>query len=262
MRRAIAFILLLAAAPGLVPAQSQSSSRPRQNPDRDFRGLTCAQILQMGSSDWVAKSADGNDSAADAKLRAIASYGRCFDARTDQLAAALAKSGKGPSRAARDDFRDFEMAMKDFSAKAFAASGPPADAMKSAYAALYEKQFRYAFYRSYEQKILKPQPHPSPATPAANTTGAPAAPQSASASSAPAPTAKEQPDIDPFAQAKNHFGELLDALPDDQMHELHAAFGKILGPHATTNEARLAVYRYAIFLLEPPSAAPFSPPPF
>ena len=62
--------------------------------------------------------------------------------------------------------------------------------------------------------------------------------------------------------AKNHFGELLDALPEDKEHQLHAAFGDIVGRSQISEAMRLEIYRYAIFLLEPPSATPFSPPPF
>ena len=65
-----------------------------------------------------------------------------------------------------------------------------------------------------------------------------------------------------MTMAKNHFGKLLDALPDDKMHELHQAFGEVVGPYSISAEIRLTVYRYAIFLLESPPAAPFAPPPF
>ncbi len=33
------------------------------------------------------------------------------------------------------------------------------------------------------------------------------------------------------------------------MHELHRAFGDVIGPHQISEATRLAVYRYAIFLL-------------
>lgn len=242
MRRAIIFVFLLATVARLISAQSRPASATRQKTARDARSPACAQILQMSSSDWIAKAAAHGNSATDATLRAIAAYGRCYDARTDRLAAALARSRKGPSRTALADFREFDSALKDFTAKALATTDPPADALKSAYAALYEKQFRYAFYQSYEQKTPKPQPPAAPAAPAA--------------------TAQASADADPLTKAKNHFGELLDALPDDKMHALHAAFGQVVGRHAVTNKTRLAVYRYAIFLLEPSSPAPLAPPPF
>lgn len=257
MRVTIAIIFFVAAAPAIALAQSPS----RHHPGSGRPGPTCAQILQTSSSDWGARSAIA-DSSADAKLHAIASYARCYDARTDRLAAALAKSGKGPSRAALEDFREFDTALKDFTARALAAADPPSDALKSAYAALYEKQFRYALYQECEQKGVKPQPHVAPAPPASKITQAPLAPASTSASPAPAATAQGSADTDPLTMAKNHFGEQLDALPEDKMHELHAAFGRVVGRYAVTNETRLAVYRYAIFLLEPPAAAPFAPPPF
>jgi len=51
-------------------------------------------------------------------------------------------------------------------------------------------------------------------------------------------------------------------LPEEKIHEIHAAFGKVLAGTEGNNETKLAVYRYAIFVLEPPSAEPYSPPPF
>jgi hypothetical protein len=261
MGRAIISILLVAAAAGPISAHSQQVPATRQKTARDARGPACAQILQMSSSDWVAKAAGQGNSATDVALRAIASYGRCYDARTDRLAAALARTPKGPSRTALADFREFEAALKEFTAEALAATAPPGDALNSAYAALYEKQFRYAFYQSYERKTPNPQPPAAP-SPSASKTTATSTQTSASASPAPAANPQASADAEPLTKAKNHFGELLDALPDGKMHELHAAFGKVVGRHAVTNETRLAVYRYAIFLLEPPAAEPFAPPPF
>ena len=57
---------------------------------------------------------------------------------------------------ARGNFGDFDHALNDFTAKALAATDPPADAQKKAYAALYAKQFRYDFYREYQQKNFNP----------------------------------------------------------------------------------------------------------
>ena len=62
--------------------------------------------------------------------------------------------------------------------------------------------------------------------------------------------------------AKNYFGELLDSLPEEEEHELHSAFGDIVGRSQMSDRMRLEIYRYAIFLLEPASAPPFAPPPF
>ena len=46
---------------------------------------------------------------------------------------------------ARGNFGDFEKALNDFAAMALAATDPPADEQKKAYAAVYGKQFRYEF---------------------------------------------------------------------------------------------------------------------
>lgn len=190
--------------------------------------MTCAQILQMSSVDWVAKFTVKNGP--DAAARAIAAYGKCYDARTDSLAATIAKKGAGPQKKARTDFLEFETAVKAFTTKALADVQPSPDAAKAAYVSLYEKQFRYDFYRSYQEKDPNPQ-----LTPEEN---------------------------DQFGKAKNRFGELLGLLPEDKSHEVHEAFGDIVGPHPVSLPTKLVLYRYAIFILEPPAEKPFAPPPF
>lgn len=275
MRFATTFVLLLAAISKPVSAQSQSQSKSQQKQDPDQMGMTCAQILQMSSSDWIAKVTAMDDSFVDGQLRGIRVYGECYDQRTDRLAASLSRSGKGPLMGARADFRDFDAALKDFTAKALEAETltaplPPVAPVKTAYAALYEKQFRYAFYESYEERVAKP------AAPAHSAKPASAEPPSNAALTQPsahASSAAASNDVDEMTRAKNRFGELLGALPEDKLHELHEAFGRILGLHETTSATQLAVYRYAIFVLEPssppapavaprPATKPFSPPPF
>jgi hypothetical protein len=291
MRPAIllAFLLTIFHSSGLAQPQSRQitapgqRSRANQSNQLDQLGMTCAGILQMSSADWVAHF-DGaagekntpspaestiapdvsSHAPAEKTLRAITSYGRCYDARTDRLVASLAKSGKGPLMGARGNFRDFDQALKSFTTKALAESQPPADTMKSAYAALYEKQFRYTFYQSYDVQAAKPSPADKGIVPAAPPAAKPAPVISPAATNAPAPATKE---VDPFTLAKNHFGELLGDLPDDKMHDLHAAFGEVLVRNSVGANMQLSIYRYAIFLLEPPpvptgSGHPFAAPPF
>jgi hypothetical protein len=267
MPRSIPLVLLALVLPGLAPAQS----KPHPKPDTDRPGMTCAQILKMTSAEWILSFNDkAHLAAADHPAgvpRAIAVYGKCYDARTDSLAAVLARSGKGPNKAARADFAAFETALKDFAAKALADAAPPADERKKAYAALYEKQFRYEFYQEYEAKTtnaVKPSPPAtkSSAPPPATAPVHPDSPPPAASAGSAAPQERARSDADPVTMAKNYFGKLLDALPDDQMHGLHEAFGEVIGPYSLNEGIRLAVYRYAIFVLESPSAAPFSPPPF
>jgi hypothetical protein len=296
---------------GQAPVQTQAQQKvqqkaaPSQANQADQLGMTCMQILQMSSADWVAhfsgtvadkpaappaKGTAANGPAhtpTEKTLRAITAYGKCYDARTDRLSAALAKSGKGPLMGARGNFRDFEQTVQNFTAKALADSQPPADAQKSAYAAMYEKQFRYEFYQVYDQQAAKPSPAPEAktaakaetktsaatpppplkSTPVASTTpssraAAPATGAANATTTAPAATA-----VDPVTLAKNYFGGLLADLPDDKMHDLHAAFGDILVRNSVGAGMQLSLYRYAIFLIEPPpgsgnSGQPFAPPPF
>ncbi len=150
------------------------------------------------------------------------------------------------------NFHDFEAALNNFTAQAFGIAQPPADAVKTAYAALYEKQFRYAFYQSYGQKPVKQtaanEASAAPADPAAPATNV----QSSSAARI----------TDPMSLAKNRFGELLAALPEDSRHEIHLAFGEIFEKSSIGEQWKLEIYRYAIFILESSKNEPFSSPPF
>jgi hypothetical protein len=256
MKQILLLVLALYISP-TVFAQAKTAKARASAPDRDQLGMTCAQILEFSSADWLSQFNEKTKDAGSAQqktLRAIATYGNCYDARTDRLAASLAKTGTGPLMGARGNFRDREQALDTFTSKALADTDPPADAVKTAHAQLYEKQFRYEFYQSYEKPPAK--------SPGAAAKGAPATASSkqaansgAAASSASANATAPEPnapgDANPVTMAKNHFGELLDALPEDKEHELHAAFGDIVGRSQMSEATRLEIYRYAIFLLEP-----------
>lgn len=218
------------------PAALAQTKPPRPTPtESDHLGLSCSQILQKTSQDWIAyfdekatRPAPDNTSSS---LRAISVYGKCYDARTNHLAAALGKNGKGPPVGARGNFGDFQNALDALTTKALAASHKQPGTLEAAYAALYERQFRYEFYQGYTQR----GPSKRPLTPA---------------------------ESDEFSKAKNRFGELLGLLPEDQAHIVHAAFSEIFVTGAVNDVSKLELYRYAIFLLESPKDTPFSPPPF
>jgi hypothetical protein len=270
MRLAIASAVLLLLNPVFSLAQSRSKSTHKTGGDR--MGMTCAQILEMTSSEWIAKIASMDDSQEDGRLRGIKSYGKCYDERTDRLAASLARSRRGPSIQARRDFSDLMAALDDFTATALVDTQPPGDALEKAYAALYEKAFRYEFYQGYERKAAASKhpkvaahvPAPEPAT----------TPRALPTASAPAVSAKKHAEpVSEMTLAKNQFGELLDAMPPDKLHEIHAAFGRVIELRPIASAPELAIYRYAIFVLEPlaprsaapghaAAAKPFAPPPF
>ena len=127
--------------------------------DKDQLGMTCAQILEISSMDWVAqfktKTTDAG-SEQDKTLRAVTAYGKCYDARTDRIASALGRRGAGPMMGGRAAFRDFEQSLQKFETQALGVSDPPADQVKKAYAGLYEKQFRYDFFKAPEDATAKP----------------------------------------------------------------------------------------------------------
>jgi hypothetical protein len=230
----IIFIVLISVC--LTHAATGQTKTARPSPgDAERLGLTCAQILQKSSREWVVyfneKSGHAATESGDGPLRAIGAYGKCYDARTNGLASVLGKSGKGPLMGARGNFGDFQKALDDFTEKALAAATKQSGTVQAAYAGLYEKQFRYEFYQKYTQK---------------NSTARPLTPEEA----------------EEFSKAKNRFGELLGLLPEDQAHIVHAAFSEIFVSGAVNDVTKLEVYRYAIFLLESPKDTPFSPPPF
>lgn len=267
MRIAIAWAVLLFLDPAFFFAQSASKPTERAHADRS--AMTCAQILQMTSDEWIAKATGTADSWEQGQLRGIQSYGKCYDDRTDRLAASLERRGKGPLMGARGDFGDFMKALEDFTAQGLADSQPPGDALKKAYARLYEKQFRYQFYQSYEDQA---DARASPVRSAKEAASVPANPPAANVPAAGASRGVEP--VSELTRAKNRFGELLDGLPSEKLHEVHAAFAKVVETEPLTNAEELAIYRYAIFVLEPspPSPAapanaaaspkPFAPPPF
>lgn len=272
MRIAFALAVFLLLNAPFCLAQSQAKSTHAADVDR--MGMTCAQMLQTTSSEWIAKVTSMDDSQEDGQLRGIKSYGKCYDERTDRLAASLARSRKGPSARARRDFSDLVASLDDFTAKALVDGQPPGDALKKAYAALYEKEFRYEFYQGYERKASAPR-HPKEAAPASAPSPVPV-PRIAPAANENSPAAGAKAAKAPVSEmtlAKNRFGELLDALPPDKLHEMHAAFGKVVELQPIASAQELAIYRYAIFVLEPfaprpgamgpvAAAKPFAPPPF
>jgi hypothetical protein len=323
-------IALIALAAAVASPQSKPAPKKRTEPAAHAESA-CAQILKSTSAEYVASASQPRND--EAELRAIAAYGKCYDERTARLAASLARRGIGPKKAALANLADLEQKLSDFTAKALADTDPPAGNVRAAYAALYQKQFQYEFYESYEEKASKPKTAPRPAAAASKSTAAPAvaagnsAPKSAapaasvgdssqqpanlpaqppvkivpglpagSASAPPAkrakpagpsssaaPTPPPQPasnpappgtsaessvaapnskDVDPFTKAKNHFGELLGSLPPEKLHEVHSAFGKLFNGNPVSEELKVEIYTYAIYLLERPSDKPFAPPPF
>jgi len=264
----VAVVIALMVSPAIFGQAKRPATRvPAANPDQ--LGMTCTQILTISSSDWIAqfkqKAIDASPDQ-DKTARAIGVYGKCYDARTDRLAKTLGSKGAGPLMGARGDFQRFEQALEKFTPMALATNDPPATTVKSAYAVLYEKGFRYEFYKGYEERAAKPivkKTAAEPETKKPRTMASAKTDETAKTADAAGDKSNQAaPPPDPMTAAKNRFGELLDALPDDKMHALHSAFGDIVSRGEMSEETQLAVYRYAIFLLEPANGEPFSPPPF
>jgi hypothetical protein len=228
---------LLAIGGALSSAQAQTqppqtaATKSQSAKSSAATGPACAQVLQLSSTEWIAQYTKDHSTSADDTIAAINTYAKCYDARSSHLAASLGKAGKGPLMGASGNFRDFQAALKDFSAKALADTIPPADPVKTAYASLYALQFRYEFLQGYATK-----------------------------KDAQSGTLTPDQD-DEMAKAKNRFGELLGLLKMAQFHEVHLAFSKVLDSQIN-DVTKLEVYRYGIFLLARPGEKPFSPPPF
>jgi hypothetical protein len=232
MKLLFAPLIFLMLAPAAFP---QAKAAQTKAADADRLGLTCAQILQMTSTAWVAqfmeKTGTANNAAAPVAVRAITAYGKCYEARTNQVAASLGKSGRGPLMGALGIFRDFQNALDDFTAKALTATDKQPGTREAACAALYEKQFRYEFYQKYELRLSANRPL----------------------------TTEEAAE---YSKAKNRFGEFLGLLPEDQAHIMHAAFSHIFDSGPVSDVTKLELYRFAISVLESPKDKPFSAPPF
>jgi hypothetical protein len=216
---------------------SFAQAKPAQTKvaDVDRLGLSCTEVLQMTSTAWVAhfaeKAGTPNNAASPVAVRAITAYGKCYDARTSRVAASLGKSGRSPLMGALGNFRDFQKALDDFTAKALAAANKQPGTPEAAYAALYEKQFRYEFYQKYALRLSENRPL----------------------------TAEEAAE---YSKAKNRFGEFLGLLLEDQAHIIHAAFSHIFDSGPVSDVTKLELYRFAISVLESPKDKPFSPAPF
>ncbi|MGH9732958.1 MAG: hypothetical protein ACRD8A_00020 [Candidatus Acidiferrales bacterium] len=223
----LAFVAML--QPSLPQAQHPHRRGPAAS-SADRLGLTCPQILAMSSRDWVTKFQGEAGSSPEQTIRGVDVYGKCYEERTDRIASLLTHKRAGPPKNALTDFAGFEDAVKAFTRTAIADAETPPDATKISYAHLYQKQFRYEFYREYQQKDLHP-----PLTPDEGLE---------------------------FTKAKNRFGELIGVLPDAKAHQVHAAFGEMVGIHQISMAMKFAVYRYAISILESPSDKPFAPPLF
>jgi hypothetical protein len=232
MRLFFALLIALVLAPVGLP---QAKPAAPKGADSDRLGLSCTQILQMTSRAWVAhfaeKTGTANAVAAPAAIRAVTAYGKCYEARTNQVAASLGKSGRGPLMGALGNFRDFQKSLDDFTAKALAASSKAPGTQEAACAALYEKLFRYEFYQRYALRLSENRPL----------------------------TSEEAAE---YSKAKNRFGEFLGLLPEDQAHIIHAAFSQIFDSGPVSDITKLELYRFAISALESPKDTPFSPPPF
>jgi hypothetical protein len=226
------------ATSGIAVAAQQTdanASKPKEAPGANQSGAAsgtpvCSTVLQSSSADYITQYTAAHSSSQDDTLKAIDTYSKCYEARTNRLTAALNKSGKGPLMGANGNFRDFQGALKDFTTKTLADTVPPADALRTAYASLYALQFRYEFLERYA--------HPDP--------------------NAITLTADQ---ADEMSKAKNRFGELLGLLKTDQFHEVHSAFSDVLAL-VNNDVTKLEVYRYGIFLLARPGEKPFAPPPF
>lgn len=109
-----------------------------------------------------------------------------------------------------------------------------------------------------------PPAPPGSAPPPSSAPPAGAKDQSAASDAAAQPSAPAAPpaELDPFTKAKNHFGELLGLLPPEKIHEVHSAFGKLFDGNLVSEDLKVDLYKYAIFLLEGSKDQPFAPPPF
>jgi len=123
----------------------------------------CVTILKQPSYQYVNAIAAKQGDTTIAIVSAINTYKKCYQNKINQTKKQLSKSGRGPLMGAQGNFRDMQLALKQFTAYALkiTATGGTYDQIKSAYTQLYALQFENAFYQSYlvskKQKAHKSQ---------------------------------------------------------------------------------------------------------
>jgi hypothetical protein len=219
------FLLLISLFAYAQSGQSQTSPA-------DMLGMTCSQILAKGSSAWMNAYSGSKSDGTPWIEQGLAIFGDCYDKRTDDLAASLTKSGKGPLMGGLGNLQDMQTDLQNFTTQALAATASDGtySRIRAAYAMLYQKQFRYLFYAGYMS--------PDTEVPVAS-------------------------DPQQLNQAKERLGELISQYKGKQGENLQDAFDTFrTSAIEGCGIPELQVYEYAISILQSPSDPPFSRPPF
>lgn len=203
----------------------------------------CKAILAKSSHEWTETCANSLGDSTVAIETALARYGDCYDAATDALAAAVrpseskddgAASGSPSGRGAPACLPGLQKALEGFTEYALGAAltGGTYSRIATAFATLYEKQFRR---RAWE---------------------------AARAASGGALPPLLTPDEKRLAAARARLTEIVDAATPRLRADLNERFEALLAATKQCDVPPLLVYEFAITILQSPADPPFAPPPF
>jgi hypothetical protein len=206
-------------------------------------GSDCNTILAKSSHEWAETCATRIGDSTDAIELALARYGDCYDAATDALAKAVARGGDEQRRGAPDCLPALQRALEGFTEYALGAAltGGTYSRVATAYATLYEKQFRRLAWEAARPAPVAAGADASAATPAA---------------------ARATSDGARLAAARSRLTALLDAATPRLRADLAERFGALVEAAKRCDISLAPVYEFAVSLLQSPADPPFAPPPF
>ena len=188
----------------------------------------CSTMLKQSAHTWANQKSSTPDIE-----DAIAQYGNCVDQDTQQLYTKMLKTGNYPLMGANGDFQDFSTALNNFTDLALKANTTSGtyDRIQYAYAKLYQKQFKLLFYADYinntkDPLILRLKKNPQPN----------------------------------LKELNAYFNQILLNYPPAKRKALLTAFTQMTTQSMFGEMHQPYIYRYAIFILEPPSGKVFPEP--
>jgi len=183
----------------------------------------CSVILTQTSNNWANQKSSTPDIE-----KALSQYGNCVDQDTQQLHTTMLKTNNYPLMGANGDFQDFSAALNNFTEIALKLKQ---DKILSAYAHLYQKQFKLLFYADYINNSTDP-------------------------------LIKRLKTIKPpsLEEVKANFEETLKTFPPKQQKELLQAFTPLITQSEFGKTHQRSVYLYAYSVIEPPSGTAYPGP--
>jgi hypothetical protein len=243
-RRIRVGVLASALAIGPTALAAEPSAAVAQRPLDE----SCKTILTKSSHEWSETCANQLGDSTVAIETALARYGECYEAATEELAKTVRETVAKPGTAATTAARGapgclpaLQQALAGFTEYALGAAltGGTYSRVATAFATLYEKQFpRLAWEAARDVR--------------ARSAGDGAGSQASAATS----------DEKRLAAARARLTELFDAATPRLRADLSERFEALLTATKRCDVPPAPVYEFAILILQSPADPPFSPPPF